>query len=242
MLAKEITSLQHPIVKRFVKLRESRKARYLERKVPIMGIKQIHEAPSCDTLFFVPPLLAHVQAKEYYQVTKEVLKKLTGQAQPEPVAALVPMPKFTNLNHLQRLIALDRVTDPGNVGTLLRTALGLGFDGAFLTDGCADPFNDKALRAAMGATFSLPLDMGDENMLIDLAKNFTPIIADSGGAPLFQWKAVENPLVILGNEAGGVSVIFKNKYPAISIPIQKIESLNVAAAGAIFMYHCLYGR
>jgi len=237
MLAKQISSLQHPIVKQFVKLRDSRKIRYAEKRIPIMGIKQIEEAPSIDILFTLPTFETHIQATEKYQVTEEILKKMTGQPSPEPVCALVKMPDLADLSDRKRLLVLDQVTDPGNVGTLFRTALALGFDGAFLIEGSADPFNEKALRSAMGATFRLPLELGSEKRLIDLAKSFTPLVADKEGSPLKDLAPPQKPMLILGNEASGVSPSLKNRYPSISIPIQGVESLNVAAAGAIMMYH-----
>lgn len=242
MLAKEISSLQHPIVKLFVKLRDSRKDRYAEKQIPIMGIKQVEEASSVEILFTLPSFQTDVQAGEHYHVTEEILKKMTGQPSPEPICALVEMPPFADLSQKTRLLALDGVADPGNVGTLLRTALALGFDGAFLLEGCADPFNDKALRSAMGAALRLPLCLGTEEEFMDLAKNFTPLVADMGGSPLGELKSIERPLLILGSEAQGVSSTLKNLYPTVSIPIQGVESLNVAAAGAIMMYHFTHER
>ncbi|MDN3507215.1 MAG: RNA methyltransferase [Simkaniaceae bacterium] len=231
MLAKEISSLQHPIVKTFVKLQRDRKFRYEKKQIVLQGIKLCSEAENLDILLVKQDFKHNLQAKEVFSVNDAILKKVTGLQNPEPVVALSPMPSFVDLKGKKWILALDGVSDPGNLGTLLRTALALGWDGAFLTESCVDPFNDKALRSAKGATLRLPLQMGSEEELTQLGPL---LIADSGGKPLE--KAHGSCIVVLGNEASGVSPTLKENHENISIPIQKIESLNVAAAGAILLY------
>lgn len=85
--------------------------------------------------------------------------------------AEVDMPKFANLSDanttsLQRLLVLERLQDPGNLGTLLRTAVALGWEACFLLPGCCDPFNDKALKAGRGAAFKLPIAKGNWDELL----------------------------------------------------------------------------
>jgi TrmH family RNA methyltransferase len=242
MLAKEISSLQHPIVKKCVKLRTSKKARYENRQLLLTGSKLIEEAKSVDLLFTINWDPISCQAAERYLVTKEVLKKITGQMGPEPYAALVPMPNFHNLHGKKRLLALDKVTDPGNVGSLIRTAFGLGFEGIFLVEGCADPFNEKVLRSAMGAALRFPIQQGSLSELLYLAADYTPLIADMGGTCIAEVQKPKSPLLILGSESHGVSEELKGTFPHISIPIQGVESLNVSAAGAIILYHLVHER
>lgn len=237
MLAKEITSLQHPIVKNFVKLRTDRHYRYEMRQIVISGRKIIEEMPYLDILIVKKGTLHQLQAKEIFLVTDEMLKKITGLETPEPFAAVVPMPEWSRLENKKTILALDGISDPGNLGTLLRTALGLGWEGAFLTESSVDPYNDKALRAAKGATFRLPLHMGTEEKLLQFAQNREVLIADAKGKPLRDVPKSKNLLLILGNESQGVSKRLKDLFPAVSIPIQNIESLNVAAAGAILLYN-----
>lgn len=238
MIAKEVTSLQHPIVKTFVKLRSSRKFRYDQQQLVIAGIKQVSERSAVEILLVRKGFSFDKSAKQIFSVTDEILKKATGLETPEPVAAIVPMPKWDNLEGKKKILALDGIADPGNLGTLLRTALALGWDGAFLTEECVDPFNDKALRAAKGATFSLPLRMGtSEELLTLIDKGYQALVADMDGKPLPKIERKENVILILGNEANGVSELLKKKCDKIAIPIVNIESLNVAAAGAILMYN-----
>ncbi|KAA6423787.1 MAG: putative tRNA rRNA methyltransferase slr1673-like [Trebouxia sp. A1-2] len=101
------------------------------------------------------------------------MNKMCGLQNSDGVQAVaeVDMPKFANLSDanttsLQRLLVLERLQDPGNLGTLLRTAVALGWDACFLLPGCCDPFNDKALKAGRGAAFKLPTAKGKWDELL----------------------------------------------------------------------------
>ncbi len=233
MLAKEITSLQHPIVKTFVKLRTNRKFRYESGQIVLSGEKLMKESKELDLI--ISTNKTTLKAKEIYITTPEILKKATGLENPEGIAALAPMPPFQSLERKNWILVLDGIADPGNLGTLLRSALALGWEGAFLTNDCVDPFNDKALRSAKGATFRLPLQMGTHDDLFALAEGKNVYVADASGKP-FSSEKKPNGVLILGNEGGGVSEKLKKRYTCISIPIDGIESLNVAAAGAILLH------
>lgn len=236
MIPKEVSSLQHPIVKTFVKLRTSRKFRYERRQLVIAGIKQVSEAKAVEVLLLRNGFSLGKSAKQTFYVTEEILKKVTGLETPEPAAAIVAMPAGSTLEGKRKIVVLDGIADPGNLGTLLRTALALGWDGAFLTEECVDPFNDKALRAAKGATFLLPLRMGNVEELLALMEGYQSFVADMHGTPLPKVKSEEKLILILGNEAKGVSEKLKMHCDKVAVPINNIESLNVAAAGAILMY------
>lgn len=238
MIAREISSLQHPIVKHLVKLRKERGYRQENKSVLIAGIKMIEEIGAdqkLKTLLIekgnrVPSLLT---ADDLFEVTPEILKKITGMDNPEPLAAEVALPKQADLSGKQFILALDTIADPGNLGTLLRTALGLGWEGVFITDRSVDPFNEKALRAAKGATFRIPMRVGTVEELQTLMKRMHVYIADAQGTPLNEEKAASPMLLILGNESHGSQM----KGRLVSIPMgPAMESLNVAAAGAILMY------
>jgi TrmH family RNA methyltransferase len=244
MITKEITSLQHPIVKRLVKLRQDRAFRYREKSVLIAGNKLVKEiGPYSEIKLLLlekgRPLPIQMPAAQILKVTGEIMKKITGLENPEPVAAEVGFPPPGELKKQKLLLALDGVADPGNVGTLLRTAHALGWEGAFLTKNCADPFNEKSLRAAKGATFRLPLVMGSWHDLETFMQQNKchPYVADMEGES-FQEEKYSFPLVlILGNESHGVNPLAK-KYTAIKIPMKgNMESLNVAIAGGILMQY-----
>jgi TrmH family RNA methyltransferase len=237
---REISSLQHPLVKHLVKLRENREYRYSEKKIIISGIKLIKElSRHCRFRTLLVSGECCYQADEVVQAPMAVLKKITGLENPEPIAAELDMPPEADLLKVKHLLILDGVSDPGNLGTLLRTARGLGWDGAFLTTGSTDPYNEKALRAAKGATFTLPWRSGTVDQLLDLLrKERIPLIAaDVDGEPIESVGDSESVALALGNEAHGLSAKIREMARAVCIPMQgRIESLNVGAAGAILMY------
>lgn len=250
MVTREITSLQHPIVKHLVKLRDDRRYRTSVQTALISGIKlvcELGESCSLKTLLvsqgYNPP--QPLKAEETLIVTEEIMKKITALKSPEPLAAEITLPTSTELKGKGPLLVLDQVTDPGNLGNLLRTALALGWKGAFLTPGTADPFNDKAIRAAKGATFKLPIQQGSYEELLKLVgdNKLHLLIADAGGKTIEALQPERGGIaLVLGNEAHGVHLSLKQKGEAIAIPMQKeMESLNVSAAGAILMFRLQEG-
>ncbi len=241
MITKEITSLQHQIVKHLVLLRKERSYRKEKNRALIAGYKLISECSSLITHLFLEigtPVPPSVRAPEIVYVTPEILKKITGLENPEPVAAEISLPELGSLEGKQRILALDGISDPGNLGTLIRSALALGWQGVFITANSTDPFNEKAVRAAKGASFRMPLQIGThEELLALIARNkMQAIVADTGGKPLSSLKVHAPLLLILGNESHGVSQEIKDRCAAIKIPMDQMESLNVASAGAILMH------
>lgn len=231
-----ITSLQHPLVKHLVKLRDSGEYRTAQQRVLIQGSKMVREVAlkaHVHRIITTTPLL-ETSTDEIIYASQNVLDKISGIIASEGIVAEVEMPRCIRLEG-SRILALDAVSDPGNLGTLLRTALAFGWHGVYLLPGCCDPFNDKALRAAMGATFKIDLLQGDVTQLQALTPHHLALVADLHGAPL---QTIEGPiLLVLGNEARGPSNDVKNFCHPVTLPMQgDIESLNVAVAGGILMY------
>ncbi|CAL0313194.1 unnamed protein product [Lupinus luteus] len=150
----------------------------------------------------------------------------------------------------QRILVLDGIQDPGNLGTLLRSAVAFRWDGVFLLPGCCDPFNDKALRASRGASFQLPIVSGSWNHLEALKEEFQmKLLAghpDHEGlgkrvcslTPTFCDSVSDTPLcLILGSEGSGLSEKSLQACELVSIAMAgEYESLNVSVAGGIFLY------
>jgi len=240
MITRSISSLQHPLVKRLVKLRDSRPFRTQEKSVLIVGVTLVSDVAAhmpLKTLISVDPL--PFNAQESYLAPPEVLKKIINISTDDLVAAEVELPPPSSLEGKKMIIILDGLADPGNVGTILRTAVALGWDGAFLTPHTADPFNDKALRAARGAPLFLPLRQGSWEELKELvhSNQMTIYIADIEGKGL-QEASFKKPLgLVLGHETQGPSTQAQELGEAITIPMESsMESLNVASAAAIIMY------
>jgi TrmH family RNA methyltransferase len=140
------------------------------------------------------------------------------------------------------LVVLDAVQDPGNFGTLARTAEALGAAGLIALPGTVDPWNPKSVRAAMGATFRLPVVPVDWEALSPWlsSRGFITLAAAAGGEPLPDPRPGRAALV-LGNEGAGISNETRARADrVVGIPIRgRAESLNVAAAGAILLYELL---
>ncbi len=240
MLTKKITRLQHPIVKHLVKLRKSSAYRHTNKTALIIGNKlviEISKVSKLKKLIVQKNFPYKLHAKEIYIVPETILQKITGMQRQEELIAEVPIPETKDLSEVKKLIALDGISDPGNLGTLLRTALAFGFEGAMILKNTVDPFNAKAIAAAKGATFKLPLSFKPLNQL-----EHTLYLGDLNGAPI-DTIDVQTPFVlILGSESKGASSAIRKLATAVTIPmIEKMESLNVAVAGGILMYQFTHG-
>jgi TrmH family RNA methyltransferase len=121
------------------------------------------------------------------------------------------------------------VSDPGNVGALLRSADAFGA-GVMLSDGCADPFGPKALRAAMGSTFRVPL------LDFNIPPGSVALVAE-GGVPIADLELDRYSTFVLGSEREGLPADVLERCDAkATIPVRGVESLNVAMAGTIALY------
>jgi RNA methyltransferase, TrmH family len=235
-----ITSLYHPLVKHLVKLRESRCYREEMGTLLITGTKLVREiaAHTPPKRIFVQST-SPVEAPETYIVTDAILKKITGLPSPEPIAAEFPLPHSHLLMNQTPLLALDAIRDPGNLGTLLRTALALGWGGVFLLPTCVDLFHDKVIRSSRAAAYRLPWRIGNWEELTQLCNTngLHAYIADVEGLPLSHVPASQRILLLLSNEAQGVGQKAEHLGQKITIPMSgEMESLNVAIAGGILMY------
>lgn len=243
-MIRNLTSVQHPLVKHLVKLRQNRDYRYEHQSLVIEGIKPVEELGrnlrfKTIATYNEAMIPLGAEADEILIVNEPVMRKLSSMESSEGLIVEIAMPKPASLKGKNLILALDGVSDPGNVGTLLRTALALGWQGVFILNDSCDPFNDKALRAARGATFRLPLAWGSWEELQQLVQSnqLTPLVADVEGEDLAKAPKSDKVLLVLGNEAHGASSQVKEGCKAISIDMPgSMESLNVSVAGGILMY------
>lgn len=247
---KTINSLQHPQVKHMVKLQVNARYRHTCGSVVVEGIKmarELQQAGLVKSLWLTSDCLAAGDWKNdnLCIVNDEIIAKIAGSRAPEGVIAEVAMPEPSNLRSLRRILVLDKVSDPGNLGALMRSALAFGWEGIFLIEGSCDPFNDKALRAAKGATFRLPWRVGSwEELRADFSEvQFRFIAADMDGACIDTFEPGEKALLlVVGNEGQGLSPEALECCEKVTIPMAgAMESLNVSVAGSIIMY-ILRGR
>lgn len=178
-----------------------------------------------------------------YTISEAMAKELSDTVSPQGAFAVVAMPEYGQMLKANgRYIALDRIQDPGNLGTIIRTADAAGFDGILLGKGTVDPYGEKVLRSTMGSIFSIPLiaveDLAeslDHALQMDY-KVMATALSESivyTEAPL-----AEHVIIVIGNEAQGISEdVFLRATHRINIPISgSAESLNAAVAAAIVMY------
>ncbi len=181
-------------------------------------------------------------------VTDSQLRSICSTKTPQGPVAVVRLPRDIYSDRLPgnigaRVLLLEDVQDPGNVGTLIRTAVALGFSGVILTEKSADPLSPKCVQSTAGAVLSLWLRRTSRYLeLVEALKHsgYCLVAADLGGtADAAVLQSQDKLLLALGNEASGLSsVLLSGADYKLRIPIirGKAESLNVAACGAICMY------
>ena len=174
-------------------------------------------------------------------VSNEVMSKLSFTKSPQFIMAKCKIKKENKLIDGKRYLILDDLQDPGNIGTLIRTALAFSIDQVILSNNCVDLYNDKLLRSMQGANFHISCIYDDLKTVIStLKKNNVKIIGSAleNGQDIKQIKISEKMAFIVGNEGNGMNKDILQECDYVGyIPINTIESLNVAIAGSIMMYH-----
>ena len=166
-------------------------------------------------------------------VSKDIMKSISYAKSPQGVICVckyIEEKPFTSA----KVLLLDNISDPGNLGTILRTALAFGYNDVILRGGCSQ-YNEKVLQSTQGAIFSLNIvNNFDKQALKDYEIIATEI---KGSVEISTINKIGKHILVLGNEAHGVSEeILKLANKRVRIDIKNIESLNVAVAGAIAMY------
>jgi len=187
-------------------------------------------------------------AENRYELTPEQMTRVSGFRTASEVIAVVRKPlSFQNPLWKPGTLALvlDGLQDPGNVGTLVRTAAWFGFDAVYHTAETADPFGPKAVQASMGALFRVPTAVVDQAWF-DALPSTCPVLGTYlEGEPLFQAPLPSEGLLVLGNEGHGIGPTLSSRVTRrLTIPRfgGGAESLNVAAAAAVLMAEFRRGR
>lgn len=260
-----INSPSHPLLKAFSKLQNSRRYRKKAGRIALEGPNLVTEALkaglSPEVVFFSDEYYKNVGRSiaaglpgsvRQYIMSPRLFKKIADTEAPQPVAAIF----YYNRNVFERelyrppglALLLDRLQDPGNMGTIIRTAAGAGAEVVYYTAGSTDPFGPKVLRATAGAVFHLRLEeVSDPLQLIgELKKGGLQVAAAAAGAENLYWKVDFRPptALIVGNEAGGIAAeLLLEADLRVAIPLHgKVESLNAAAAAAVLLYEIVRQR
>lgn len=247
-----IRSVQNDNVKYFEKLKD-KTFRKKEQKFILEGRHLVEEALKTDLVEVIMStdeefLKTIKDSIETYLVTDAIIEKLSGTKNPQNVLGIAKM--FTNdlrvIKNIVKekksaLVMFDEINDPGNLGTLIRTAAALGYDGVILSKNSVDIYNDKTVRASQGSIFKTKIVYGD---LLEII----PYLKQKGyrmiGTSLKKADKLENAIVgnkyvlCLGNEARGISEeVLDLMDRNVKLTMHNdVESLNVMVAGSIIMY------
>lgn len=179
---------------------------------------------------------------EGIKISESDMKKICNTNTVCPVIGVCRMPSNKEISN--RVLILDKVSDPGNLGSLMRSAKAFGFDTIFCSDGCVDFYNDKVIRTSQGAIFKLNLLSGNIIDFITKLKNTHEVFGTNviNGISLKEVPNVLNIAVVLGNEGAGISHdVFNILKQNIYIKMNNTESLNVGVCGSIIM-HDIFNR
>ena len=261
----EITSMKNPMIKE-IKSLYRKKERIKSRTFIIEGIKIIEEAIEnsypIKEIVYTDKLLTSKDGPEFFEtiknikdliyVSENVFKEISDTENPQGVLAIARF-SFSDLDKLKEkespsLIFLDRLQDPGNMGTIIRSADAFNIDGIIITDGSVDPYNPKVVRATMGSIFRLPIYYIEDslrglNILKDHGiKVYSTSLEES--LPIYEVDYNNGFILVIGNESTGVSdEIYSLSDKLIRIPMPgKAESLNAGVAASIVMYEAMKQR
>lgn len=255
-----ITSTRNPRIVNARKLGQ-RKHRQQQHRFAVEGLQTLGMALTadyqpqdvfyCDDLFAgetAPALLAQFRqtGADLIAVSSDVLRALSDRDTPQGIVATFGLPdtqlESIQLDENQLVIVLDRLRDPGNLGTILRTADAAGASAVIVRTPGVDPFDPKTVRASMGSLFNLPLaQVADvERLMSWLADYHLPVVgADATRGQ--RWTSLDwhgGMALVLGNEAQGLADDLTGHITTwAALPIDgQAESLNVAVAGGVLMY------
>lgn len=243
----QITSRNNPTVKVLRALLE-RKGRREQNGCLIEGFTLLEEALGAGvqvrTLFVlsgreagIPPLGADCRI---FRAPEAVMQALGDTRNTPEVVAQIELPRWGAPPAGGLVLALDRVQDPGNVGTLIRSADAMGARAVVLSPGCADCWSPKVVRAAMGSLFHLPVlpETALADYLAQFAREGGQVVGGLlEGSSLYETAVQPDCAVVVGNEAQGIDPTLRPLVTGVRIPMAgAAESLNAAVAGSILLY------
>jgi len=227
-----LTSIDNPKIKALLKLKTS-KERKKDNKFIVEGPHLVKEARNLNLLIEA----YSIEEKEgYIQISKQIMDKI---ADTDTTVTEIGLCKMLNSNLVtDKILILDKVQDPGNLGAIMRSANAFGFKTIALGEGTCDIYNSKVIRSSQGAIFKL--NFINVNIVEFLKKlNDYDIYGTNviNGIELDNVKKTKKMAIILGNEGNGISDDVNNALKKnIYIPMENTESLNVAIAASIIMY------
>lgn len=249
-----ITSLANPKVK-LVRSLARRRARHVARQFVVEGVRSIEEALGAGITpalaFYVARVEADGRARalldqlrartpELLEVSDPVMQALSNTETPYGLLAVVPFVELPVPPRPGFVLILDSVREPGNLGTILRSAWAAGVDLVWFAPGTADPYNDKVVRAAMGAHFHIPIRLAAWEQIQEAVRSLPRVyLADARGDAVYTQADWSRPVaLIIGGEAAGATPSARQIATArVRIPMRGgAESLNAAMAATVLLF------
>lgn len=252
-----ITSTANPQVKNLVLLGKKAKERKEQGVFLIEGKKMFEEAPKewIERVYVSESYLNKEEGQripegmEYELLADHVFKAAAGTQTPQGILAVVRRPKWELKDLLlgtagsaPALLVLENIQDPGNLGTILRTAEAAGTSAVIASHTTADLYNPKTVRATMGSIYRVPFFLAEDfpALLLQMKKNGIRLYAAhlQGSVPYDQPDYTESCAFLIGNEANGLTKeTVEMADAAVKIPMEGcVESLNAAVTAAVLMY------
>ncbi|OPJ55180.1 TrmH family RNA methyltransferase [Alkalithermobacter paradoxus] len=257
----EITSKENDKIK-YTKSLLKKKNRIEEKRYIIEGYKIVKDAiksnENIDYVFITDTFLQKQECIDtiesiknknininIYKVNDKLFREITDTENPQGIVAVVKyemhsLENIINNKDLNFVLILDRIQDPGNMGTIIRTADASGVDCIILLKGCVDIYNPKVIRSTMGSIFNIPIIEGEEDIINILKESKFNVVSSTLDTDNYYHKVDygQKVALVIGNEGSGISKsIIDVSDILIKIPIYGgAESLNAAIASGILMY------
>ncbi len=245
MMEQRITARKNPLIQRLRRLLSSRKEREQEGVFVADGTKLLAEAvrwwSGLDTVVLSDGVEAEIpEGVRLVRVPQEIMEYISPMQTPQGALFLCRLPEKTAFIPKPGMLLLDGIQDPGNLGTILRTADALEIPVALL-EGCADPYSHKVVRASMGAVFRMDIVQASWQQARDACRQAeipVAVTALSDRAEDIRAAALRDMAVVIGSEGQGVrKEILDAADRELIIPMsERCESLNAAVAAAIVMW------
>lgn len=236
-----ITSTDNAKVQEVAKLADKKYRKFYQSYV-IEGERLVRDAifhgAQVQNIFVSESVVGELDFPNAIVVSDRVFAKMSGTVNSQGVLAVAKIPQAELVEPQGNCLILDNLQDPGNIGTLIRTAVACGFTDIYAVN-CADLYSPKVVRSAMSAHFCLNLHQTDDiAKVFDVASKNVILACDMGGRNIFDCKFDGNVALVLGNEGNGLSAYSRaNANDTICLPMaNNFESLNVAVAGSVIMY------
>lgn len=249
-----ITSINNSQIKNIIQLQKKGKARREQQLFVVEGIKMVKEATSNHLVkIYVSESYMEQASKQldldlypYDTVTDQIFKQVSDTITPQGILATVRIPEYTLeeilLHENENLLILEDIRDPGNLGTIFRTAEGAGITGIILSADSVDLFNPKVIRSTMGSVYRVPfvyVDKLKDVLLKVKEKGIRLYAAHLNGKRFYDEELyLGHQGILIGNEANGLTTEISELADClVKIPMSgQVESLNAAMAAGILMY------